>query len=96
MKKPNPMVILVGMELAELREARGWTRKEAVSRLRDKQGVGIGHDSLYRYEHARKAFPLDVLVGLCALYEVPVSVVMAAAARRGGLTDQCPICGRPS
>jgi transcriptional regulator with XRE-family HTH domain len=96
MKGPDPLLILVGMELADLRDTRRWSREEAVSRLRAKHGIAITAATLDHYENGRRVIPLDRLIALCALYEIPVPVLLAAAVRLLGMADYCPTCKGPA
>jgi hypothetical protein len=90
------ILMCLGQELFDRRFERGWTRGHVVTLLRDTPGAPVTTRALGSYENAQRVIPLLRLFDLCALYEVPVPVLVSAAIRRVGMDDCCPTCRRPS
>ena len=72
----------LGAELRRIRRERGWTRVEAVDRIRVATGVVLSRQTLAAYEHGTRSCSITRLCQICAALDVDVrSVVSAMEAR---------------
>ena len=77
----DPVDLALGLELRRARKARGWTRGNVVSRMRD----NISDQTLANYEYGIRPCTLRRLHDICEALGVLTSTVTSLALQRSGL-----------